>query len=40
MSYETIRVENVGNVRRIVLNRPERLNACPPNMAVEIGDAL
>jgi 2-(1,2-epoxy-1,2-dihydrophenyl)acetyl-CoA isomerase len=40
MSYETIRVENVGAVRRIVLNRPERLNACPPNMAVEIGDAL
>jgi len=40
MGYETIRVEMVGNVRRIVLNRPERLNACPPNMAVEIGDAL
>ena len=40
MSYETIRVENLGKVRRIVLNRPERLNACPPNMAVEIGDAL
>ncbi|MFM9936767.1 MAG: enoyl-CoA hydratase-related protein [Novosphingobium sp.] len=40
MSYETIRVENQGPVRRIVLNRPERLNACPPNMAVEIGDAL
>ena len=40
MSFETIRVEMVGNVRRIVLNRPERLNACPPNMAVEIGDAL
>lgn len=40
MSYEMIRVENVGNVRRIVLNRPERLNACPPTMAVEIGDAL
>ncbi|MBX9885728.1 MAG: enoyl-CoA hydratase/isomerase family protein [Novosphingobium sp.] len=40
MSYETIRVENLGLVRRIVLNRPERLNACPPNMAVEIGDAL
>lgn len=40
MTYETIRVENVGAVRRIVLNRPERLNACPPTMAVEIGDAL
>ena len=40
MSFETIRVEMVGHVRRIVLNRPERLNACPPNMAVEIGDAL
>jgi len=40
MSYEMIRVENVGAVRRIVLNRPERLNACPPSMAVEISDAL
>jgi 2-(1,2-epoxy-1,2-dihydrophenyl)acetyl-CoA isomerase len=40
MSYETIHAENIGAVRRIVLNRPERLNACPPNMAVELSDAL
>lgn len=40
MDFETIRLERVGNVARIVLNRPERLNACPPNMAVEISDAL
>ena len=40
MSFETIRLERVGPVAKIVLNRPERLNACPPNMAVEISDAL
>ena len=40
MDFETIRVENVGDVRKITLNRPERLNACPPTMAVEIADAL
>ena len=38
MSYETIRVETVGLVRRIVLNRPERLNYCQPHLAVELGD--
>ncbi|MGQ4828382.1 enoyl-CoA hydratase/isomerase family protein, partial [Enterococcus faecalis] len=36
----TIRLERVGDVARIVLNRPERLNACPPQMATEIADAL
>ena len=40
MSFETIRLEHVGPVAKIVLNRPERLNACPPTMAVEISDAL
>ena len=40
MSFESIRLERVGAVARIVLNRPERLNACPPSMAVEISDAL
>lgn len=40
MSFESIRLEHVGAVAKIVLNRPERLNACPPSMAVEIGDAL
>lgn len=40
MSFETIRLEHVGPVAKIVLNRPERLNACPPDMAVEISDAL
>ena len=39
MDYETIRVERVGDVLKIVLNRPERLNACPPNMALEIANA-
>jgi len=40
VGFETIRVDHVGPVARIVLNRPERLNACPPQMAVEIADAL
>ena len=40
MDYETIRVERIGDVLKIVLNRPERLNACPPNMALEITDAV
>ncbi len=40
MDFETIRVENLGDVRKITLNRPERLNACPPNMAIEIADAV
>ncbi|WP_353226931.1 enoyl-CoA hydratase-related protein [Novosphingobium sp.] len=40
MSFDTIRLEHIGPVAKIVLNRPERLNACPPSMAVEISDAL
>jgi 2-(1,2-epoxy-1,2-dihydrophenyl)acetyl-CoA isomerase len=40
MDYETIRVERIGDVLKIVLNRPERLNACPPNMALELATAL
>ena len=40
MIFETIRLEHLGPVAKIVLNRPERLNACPPSMAVEISDAL
>ncbi|WP_062346884.1 enoyl-CoA hydratase-related protein [Novosphingobium sp. CCH12-A3] len=40
MEYETIRVERAGDVLKIVLNRPERLNACPPNMALELANAV
>lgn len=40
MEFATIRVERVGDVRKIALNRPERLNACPPEMAVEIAKAI
>ncbi|MBB3861233.1 2-(1,2-epoxy-1,2-dihydrophenyl)acetyl-CoA isomerase [Novosphingobium hassiacum] len=40
MEYETILVDHVGDVLKITLNRPDRLNACPPRMAVEIADAL
>lgn len=40
MAYETIRAEAIGPVLRITLNRPERLNACTPLMAREIGTAL
>jgi 2-(1,2-epoxy-1,2-dihydrophenyl)acetyl-CoA isomerase len=38
--YETILTERRGDVLVITLNRPERLNACPPRMADEIGHAL
>ena len=38
--YETILTERRGDVLVITLNRPERLNACPPQMADEIGHAL
>ncbi|WP_420382959.1 enoyl-CoA hydratase-related protein [Novosphingobium sp.] len=40
MSFETIRLERMGPVAKIVLDRPDRLNAMPPSMAIEIGDAL
>ena len=38
--YETILTERDGPVLTITLNRPERLNACPPQMADEIFDAI
>ncbi len=34
--YETIRLERMGSVAVLTLNRPDRLNACPPQMADEI----
>ncbi len=40
MSYEHILVEIADDVTTITLNRPDRLNACPPDMAVEIRDVL
>ena len=40
MSYETIRVEREGPLLTITLNRPERLNAMPPQMADELGQAF
>jgi 2-(1,2-epoxy-1,2-dihydrophenyl)acetyl-CoA isomerase len=40
VSFECIKVERIGAVAKVVLNRPERLNACSPAMAVEISDAL
>lgn len=40
MSYETIRVTRDGPLLTITLNRPERLNAMPPQMADEIGHAF
>ena len=39
-SYETIRVGNENGVLTITLDRPDRLNACPPQMAEEIFDAI
>lgn len=38
--YEHIRVATDGPVTTILLNRPERLNAMPPAMAVELRDVL
>ena len=38
--YETIRLTCEGAVATITLNRPQRLNAAPPQMFVEIGAAL
>jgi 2-(1,2-epoxy-1,2-dihydrophenyl)acetyl-CoA isomerase len=40
LTYETIRVETDGPLTTITLNRPERLNAMPPQMADEIGQAF
>lgn len=40
MAYEHILVETAEDVTTITLNRPDRLNACPPDMAVEICDVL
>ena len=40
MTYETITVEQADAITTITLNRPDRLNAMPPQMADEIGDAL
>ena len=40
MAYEHILVETADDVTTITLNRPDRLNACPPDMAVEIRDVL
>jgi len=38
--YQMIRTSRAGDVLTITLNRPERLNAAPPAMFDEIGDAL
>lgn len=40
LSYETIIVERDGPLMTVTLNRPDRLNAMPPQMADEIGEAF
>ena len=40
MNYEMIRTARDGDVLTITLNRPERLNAAPPQMFDEIGQVL
>lgn len=40
MSYETILTERVGNVLKITLNRPERLNAASIPLADELAEAF
>ncbi|MAR56019.1 MAG: 2-(1,2-epoxy-1,2-dihydrophenyl)acetyl-CoA isomerase, partial [Rickettsiales bacterium] len=38
--FEMIRSEREGDILTITLDRPERLNACPPQMADEIFAAI
>jgi 2-(1,2-epoxy-1,2-dihydrophenyl)acetyl-CoA isomerase len=40
MTFDTIRLDIADNIATITLNRPERLNAMPPQMADEISAAL
>ena len=40
MSYETIKLDRDGPLLTITLNRPDRLNAMPPQMADEIGEVF
>ncbi len=40
MAYETITAETRGAVALLTLNRPEKLNAWTPQMAVELADAI
>ncbi|MBB4838515.1 2-(1,2-epoxy-1,2-dihydrophenyl)acetyl-CoA isomerase [Sphingomonas kyeonggiensis] len=40
MAYETILTARAGDVLVLTLNRPDRLNAAPPQMFDEIRDAL
>lgn len=39
-NYETLKVDRDGPLTTITLNRPERLNAMPPQMANEIGQVF
>ncbi len=39
-NFETIRFAQTGNVATITLNRPQRLNAAPPQMFEEIHEVL
>lgn len=40
MAYEHILVDTADDVTTVTFNRPDRLNACPPDMAVEIRDVV
>lgn len=40
MAYEMIRSERRGDVLALTLNRPERLNAAPPQLFDELRDAI
>ena len=40
MPYEMIRAERQGDVLVLTLNRPDRLNAAPPQLFEEIGHAI
>jgi 2-(1,2-epoxy-1,2-dihydrophenyl)acetyl-CoA isomerase len=40
LTYETIRLDIADNIATVTLNRPDRLNAMPTQMADEISEAL
>ena len=40
MQYETILVEREGRIAKLILNRPEKLNALNDRMESELQDAI
>ncbi|MFN3384026.1 MAG: enoyl-CoA hydratase/isomerase family protein [Archaeoglobaceae archaeon] len=40
MTYSTIKVERIENIAKVIFNRPERMNAINPELAIEVRDAM